>query len=339
MKLATEIRWQDRRYRVPIERIQASEQWGYDAVFTAEAHGSDAFTPLGFVAGRTERLGLGTCIAQVTGRSPGVTAMSYQTLHAMSGGRPIIAGVGSSNPTVTAAVHGRPWGSPVERMRDFCTLLRQGLDGRPLDHDGDELTQPYGVAPPMATYLEPTPDIPILVGAAGPTMITLAAELADGWFPANFAPGMFEGVKPLLDAGFARAGHGKGLDGFDIWVHLDVIVDHDVRAAMRPFKEYVVRWAEMQRAQMIWRGYPELSDRLLELKGAGRVEEAIDAVPDEYVDEGWLVGPLDRVAARIEPWLTCGATGLIVRYGPQGFDQRVDEPLEVFEVIARRVRG
>ena len=127
MQLATEIRWQDSRFMVPIERIQASERWGYDAVFTAEAFGSDAFTPLGYVAALTERLTLGTCIAQVTGRSPGVTAMSYQTLHAMSGGR-VMAGLGSSSGPLSAAVHGRPWGSPLERMRDFVTLLiRQGL--------------------------------------------------------------------------------------------------------------------------------------------------------------------------------------------------------------------
>ena len=152
---------------------------------------------------------------------------------------------------------------------------------------------------------------------AGPQMISLAAELADGWFPANFAPGMFDGVRPLLEQGFARAGGGKGLADFDIWVHVDVLLDDDVRAAMRPFKEYVVMWAEMQRAQMVWRGYPELSDRLLELKAAGRLEEAVDAVPDEYIDEGWLVGPLSRIAGRLGPWLDCGATGLIVRHGPR----------------------
>ena len=247
----------------------------------------------------------------------------------------MLAGLGSSSGPLSAAVHGRPWGSPLERMRDFVTLLRQGLDGRPMDHQGEELRQPLGDVPAMATFLAPTPDVPIVVGAAGPQMIALAAELADGWFPANFAPGMFEGVRPLLQQGFARAGGGKGLADFDIWVHVDVLLDDDVRAAMRPFKEYVVMWAEMQRAQMVWRGYPELSDRLLELKAAGRIEEAVDAVPDEYVDEGWLVGPLARIAGRLQPWLDCGATGLIVRHGAQGMNQAAAEPLEVFEAIAR----
>ena len=338
MKLATEIRWQDRRFGVPVERIRASERWGYDAVFTAESGGSDVFTPLGYVAAITERLTLGTCIAQVTGRSPGVTAMSYRTLQAMSGRR-VIAGLGNSNAFTTSVVHGRPWGSPVERMRDFATLLRQGLEGRPLDHRGRELCAPWGEEPPTPIRLEPGPEVPLVMAAAGPQMITLAAELADGWFPVNFAPGMMPTVSPLLEEGFSRAGGGKSLSGFDIWVHVDCMLDDDVRAAMRPFKEYVVLWAELQAPVIAMRGFPDMAQRILELKAAGRTEEAVDAVEDEYIDQGWLVGPVRRISDRLSPWLECGATGLIVRYGPQGFDQAVSEPLEVFEAIARRVNG
>ena len=117
------------------------------------------------------------------------------------------------------------------------------------------------------------------------------------------------------------------------------MLDDDVRAAMRPFKEYVVLWAELQAPVIAMRGFPDMAQRILELKAAGRMEEAVEAVEDEYIDQGWLVGPVHRIADRLGPWLECGATGLIVRYGPQGFDQAVAEPLEVFEAIARRVHG
>lgn len=134
-----------------------------------------------------------------------------------------------------------------------------------------------------------------MVGAAGPNMISLAAELADGWFPAGFAPGVMSDLKPLLQKGFARAGNGKGFDNFEIWAHVDCNVDDDVATAMRPFKEYVVSWAEIQQPLMNSRGYPHLAERLIELRSAGQMAEAVAAIPDEYIDEGWLVGSITRI--------------------------------------------
>lgn len=338
MKLGTEIRWQDSDFRIPVERIQACERFGFDAVFAAEGFGSDCFTVLGYVAALTRRMTLGTRIVQITSRSPGLTAMSYQTLSAMSDGR-VMAGLGSSSPDISGALHARPWGNPLHRMRDFVALLRCGLDGKQLEHHGREIDMPAGDAAPMSTFLVPTPEIPILLAAAGPQMITAAAEIADGWFPAAFSPGMLDTYRPLLEAGFSRAGNGKSLKDFQIWAHVDVIVDDDVQTAMRPFKEYVVMWPQLQHAQLAALGYPDLSHKLEELTSAGRHEEAVQAVPDDYIDHGWLVGPLQRIVRHLDPWLTSGLTGLIVRYGPQGPNQRCDEPLEVFKAIADAVNA
>lgn len=340
IKLATEIRWQDRHFTMPVERILASERWGYDALFAAEGFGSDALTPLGYAAAITKRLQLGTCIAQVTGRSPAALAMAFQTLAAMTGPGRIVAGLGSTNPISAEAMHGQPWGSPYWRMRDYVAILRRAFRGESLEHAGRAVSIPYAGerisdVPARTLALEPTPGVPIVLAAASPTMIALAAQVADGWFPVNFAPGMMPHVLPYLEQGFHRSGGGRGLDRFDIWAHVDVIVDDDVRAAMRPFKEYVATYAGLQRQQMEWRGYGELCARLLELVAAGRLSEAADAVPDEYIDDAWLVGPLGRIAERLEPWLDCGVTGLIVRYGRQVGAERPEENLDAFKVIAR----
>jgi alkanesulfonate monooxygenase SsuD/methylene tetrahydromethanopterin reductase-like flavin-dependent oxidoreductase (luciferase family) len=192
-----------------------------------------------------------------------------------------------------------------------------------------------------------------VLAASDPQMVRPAAEIADGWMPPGFAPGMMPTFQPLLDEGFARADGTRRRADFSIWSHVDVLVDDDVRAAMRPFKEYVVTWSQMQRPFMEARGYTDLADRLLDLvtSGAGegaeaRVqrgenlldgklwEEALDAVPDEYIDEGWLVGPLERIRGRVAPWFDCGLTGLVIRYGPQLSHDRVAEDLDVFRVIA-----
>jgi len=183
-------------------------------------------------------------------------------------------------------------------------------------------------------------------------MITVAAEIGDGWMPPGFAPGLMPSFVPLLDEGFARAGGKKSLKDFKIWAHVDVLVDDDVRAAMRPFKEYTVTWSYMQRPMIEARGYKEMADRLAELIAAdganaearvqqgknileGKLwEEALSAVPDEFIDEGWLVGPVERIRGRVAPWLDCGLTGLVVRYGPQLTHERLVENLDVFTAIA-----
>ena len=343
MQLATEIRWQDRSFVIPLERIMLTEELGYDAVFTSEGWGSDGLTPLGYLAGVTRTLKLGTSITQVTARSPAATVMAMQTLNALTGGGRVMLGLGSTRRYVAEGLHGRPWGNPVARMRDFVQIVRNGFEGRSLAHRGTELSVPFPAdadpVEPVRLLLDPTPDIPVYVAASGPQMITLAAEIADGWLPRHFAPGMLEHAMPLLDDGFRRAGGGKSLRSFEIWAHVDAMVDSDVRRAMQPFKEYVATWAGSQRQQMIWCGQGEVCDKIEELMTAGRHDEAVAAVPEDYIDHAWLVGPLSRIRRRLGPWLESGATGLIVRYGPGGGGEPPVENLDFFRVVAEAARA
>jgi alkanesulfonate monooxygenase SsuD/methylene tetrahydromethanopterin reductase-like flavin-dependent oxidoreductase (luciferase family) len=301
--LATEVRWQDRRFQVPMERIRLSEELGYDAVFTAEGYGSDALTPLGFIAARTTRLKLGTRIIQVSGRPARTAARALTTLDHMAGGGRVIAGLGGTRSS-----------TPVGEMRAYVHELRSSFDEIGLDRASD---------------------IPVMIAATGPQMVRLAAEVGDGWMPSFFAPGALAAFQPLLDAGFARSRHADTA-GFAVWAHVDMLVDDDVRAAMRPFKEYTATWSAMQRPVIEARGYTEMADRLAELVPAGRIEEAIDAIPDEYIDDGWLVGPVERIRERAVRWLESEATGLVFRYGPQvGVDRSGEaENLDAFRAIA-----
>ncbi|WP_028933503.1 LLM class flavin-dependent oxidoreductase [Pseudonocardia spinosispora] len=369
MKIATEVPWQDRRFSVPVERIRRCEQLGFDAVFTAEGVGNDGLTPLGYLAAVTERMSLGTHISTVTARPPTVLAQALMTIDAMAGGGRVIAGLGSGFPSSCEGWHGRPWGKPVRRMRDYVDVLRQVFrTAGAYDAEGasiettelfDESTRsrlattvhcqspeysiPYagrdalGVRPWVSALDRGPADPPVVLAAVGPHMISLTAEIADGWFPWGFAPGMMPTYEPYLAAGFARAGAGKRREDFDIWAIVDVLVSDDVRAGIDMFRRYVVEWAPQMRQQTEALGFAGLCDRLSELVAAGRYEEALASVPEDYVDQSFLIGSHARIAKRLKPWLESGATGLVFRYGPQvqvgAFD--LVEDLDVWETIAR----
>jgi alkanesulfonate monooxygenase SsuD/methylene tetrahydromethanopterin reductase-like flavin-dependent oxidoreductase (luciferase family) len=186
--------------------------------------------------------------------------------------------------------------------------------------------------------LQADPSLPLMIAAGTEAMIALAAEIGDGWMPTHFAPGMMRTYQPMLDKGFARSADPSRQRTFEIWNHVDLIVSDDIKAAMWPMKQYLARWAggwsapgrlNVFRNIMVWRGFGDLQQRLEELWQAGRQDEAAAAIPDDFIDEGWLVGPLPRIIERWRgQWLDSGLSGIILR----------SDNLQVYEPLFRAAR-
>lgn len=350
MKIGIEIDWQRRRFDVNRGRLQLADRLGYDMVFAAEFTGSDALTPLGYVLGCTDRIGVGTRIAQNTARSAPALAMAFQTLKQMSGGREVIAGLGSSNPMVTEAWHGAKWLPAGPRMRDYVAIMRKAARGEPVAHEGDAICIPYrdpGQAPQhpqaLASLLETDPSIPIMFGGGTEYMITLAAEISDGLLPnGSWSPGMMSVYRPMIERGFARRKDPPKVEDFPIWAHVDVLVTDDIKGAMDEFREYTARYAGGYLGKgglsthLEWRGYGDAVRRIVELYQAGRIKEAEAAVPDEYIDECWLIGPLPRIVERWRSrWINDGCN-LIVR--TDNWPSAKPAGNEVYEPLMRALR-
>ena len=92
--------------------IQQAEALGYHSVWSAEAYGADALTPLAYIAAVTRHIKLGTAIAQVAARPPTTLAMAALTIDALAGGGRVILGLGLSGPQVVEGWYGQPWGKP-----------------------------------------------------------------------------------------------------------------------------------------------------------------------------------------------------------------------------------
>ena len=343
MKLGLAIGYSRARLDIPVKLVQRAEELGYDSVWTAEAYGSDAVTPLAFLAAHTSRIKLGTGIMQLAARTPANAAMSAATVDAMAGGGRFIAGLGVSGPQIVEGWYGQPWGKPYWRMRDYVAIMRKIFAREaPVTHDGREIALPYvgpgsaGLAKPLKSILHMNPDIPIYLATGNEATVKLTAEIADGWLPMGFVPGAMEEYRPWLEEGFRRAGNGKSFGNFTIQASVHVEVDNDVKAALARLKPEVAlyvggmghRTKNFHNDIMVRRGFGDAAQRIQELYLAGRKDEAIAAVPDEWVDLKSLVGPAARIRERYRLWEDCGADSLSVR-------SRQPEAIEVMAQAAR----
>ena len=144
MKLGLALEWAGAKIAVPVARVQLAERLGFDSVWSAEAYGSDAFTPLAFLAAHTQRIRLGTGVAQVAARTPASTAMTAQTLEGLAGRGRVVLGLGVSGPQIVEGWYGQPWGRPARRVRDTVAILRKIFAREaPVRHEGAEISLPY----------------------------------------------------------------------------------------------------------------------------------------------------------------------------------------------------
>ena len=173
-----------------LEIVQEAERLGYDSVWTAEAYGSDAATILGWIAGQTTTIKLGSAIFQMPGRTAAMTAMTAATLDQLSDGR-MLLGIGSSGPQVAEGWHGLRFGKQLQRTREYIEVVRMALARERVEFHGEtlELPLPDGPGKALKLTIAPVQDrIPIYLAAIGPNNTALAGEIADGWMPTLLSP-------------------------------------------------------------------------------------------------------------------------------------------------------
>jgi alkanesulfonate monooxygenase SsuD/methylene tetrahydromethanopterin reductase-like flavin-dependent oxidoreductase (luciferase family) len=177
------------------------------------------------------------------------------------------------------------------------------------------------------------PRLPIWLGTGTEANVKLTAEIADGWLPLGFVPRLMPMLRPWLEEGFRRAGGGKGYADFEIQARTEVIITDDIKSALARMKPRVALYAggmghrdkNFHKDMMIRRGFGDAAQRIQELYLARRKDEAVAAVPDEFVDEMSLVGPVGRIRERYKAWADSGITGLTLV---------TDQP-EAMELMAR----
>ena len=298
----------------PIDLVLEAESLGYDSVWTAEAYGSDCFSPLCWIGARTSTIKLGTGIMQISARSPACAAMTAATIDHLSNGR-LILGIGVSGPQVVEGWYGAPFPKPLARTREYVSIIRKALAREgPITNDGEHYPLPYpggtGLGKPLKLIVHPKRDhVPIYLGAEGPKNVKLATEICDGWLPIFYSPYRNHIYEESI---------GDRPEGFEIACIVNISVNDDLEQALLPTKMNLAFYIGGMGAPeqnfhlnlMKRMGFEQECSEVQRLFLDGKRAEAIAAVPDALADEISLAGPMERIVDRLQAWRESHVTTL-----------------------------
>lgn len=282
---------------------QQAEQAGIHAVYTVDA-GRSATVTAAQVINATERVQVGTYIVNAYAREPWMTGIEARDLNEISGGR-FVLGVGTGNLHFNDLYMGIDSKKSLVKMRDFLTIVRQVVNGKAAErvrYQGDTHRIRW-----RASWDPVSEHVPVYLSASGPKMLHLAGEVTDGVAVGIMSSTGFmrDIVRPNASAGALSAGRDPEQLAFPMAA--TVSINHDETLARRASRAAICKlfhpiphpYYDLQLRQL---GFDDFADKASELMPAGRLEEAMNWVPDEVIDTMTITGNLDTCMARVEEY-------------------------------------
>ncbi|MFF8193342.1 LLM class flavin-dependent oxidoreductase [Streptomyces bobili] len=349
MRTSTTIEASGGDWREIVDYVTEAEKLGLDICWVAEAWGSEAPSPLGYLAAKTERMLLGSGIIQLGTRTPMAIARAAITLSQITEGR-FLLGLGPSGPQVVEGLHGVPFARPLSRMRETVDIVRRAATGEKISYSGREYQVPLpgGEGKPMRLSMRAEHDIPVYLATLSPKMLHLTGEIADGWLGTSFVPeGAKEAYFDHLDEGLAAAGRKRA--DLDICQGAEVAFADD-EDALRTMvagrkKELAFSLGGMGSESTNFynkaysrQGWAEVAAGVRTRWQAGDRDGAAALVTDEMVLATTLIGTEDMVRERLRVWRDAGVD--TVRLYPAGetLDARLTTLGRAIELV-RSVEG
>jgi probable F420-dependent oxidoreductase len=264
---------------------------GYTDAWSAELNGIDAFTPLALASQWAPQLRLGTAIVGVYGRAPVTLAVQAATLADLAPGK-FVMGIGTSSKVAVEQWNGIPFEKPYQRSRDMLRFLRAALDG-------GKVTQEYETFSVDGFRLDPAPKVPpaLALAALRPGMVRLAAAEAGIAITNWLAPADVPKVREVA-----------GPD-CELVARIFVIPTTDAGTARYIGKRVLAAYltVPVYAAFHQWLGRGEIIAPMLDAWNSGDRKGALEAIPDELVDELVLHGAPEYCRERVAEY---HATGL-----------------------------
>jgi len=331
MRLGVSLRLANDNWSEVAAYAVEAERLGVDYVWSAEAWGHDAATPIAFVAARTSRVKLGTAIMQAGTRTPALVAMTAMSLDAMSNGR-FLLGLGVSGPQVIEGWHGIPFDRPLQRMRETTEIVRRIVRGERVAYKGRvyELPLPGGEGKALRSAAKPRPGIPIYLATLSPKSLEMTGEIADGWLGTSFMPEHAHVFLESIEAGAKRAG--RSLAHIDLQVAAGVVAfSDDVERLIPPRKPGLAftlgamgsRQHNFYNDAYRRAGYADAASEVQELWLDNRRDDAAARVPDELVLKTNLLGTEAMIRERLVRYRDAGIATLRIEPAGETLEARL----------------
>ncbi|MBA3418070.1 MAG: LLM class F420-dependent oxidoreductase [Geodermatophilaceae bacterium] len=320
-----------------------ADRLGFSVVWAAEAYGSDSPTVLAWVGARTERVDLGAAVMQIPARTPAMTAMTAATLDTLSGGR-FRLGLGVSGPQVSEGWHGVRFDKPLGRTREYVEIVRSALRRERVRYDGEHYQLPLPDGPGKALALTVHPvraEIPLYLAAVGPKNLELTGEIADGWLAIFYSPEHSKESLAALRAGQQKAGRSEV--AMDVAVTTPIVVDDDVAVAAEPVRNYCAlylggmgsRQQNFYNALAVRMGFEEAAAEIQNRYLSRDYVGAAAAVPQEFIDATSLLGPVERIADRMQALADSGVTTVSLAPNVGTLEQRLETMRSAVAAVER----
>ena len=324
-----------------IEFVKQADKLGVDRVWSAEAWGQDSVTSLAYLAGQTERIGLGTGIMQISARVPSMIAMTALSMNTLSNGR-FVLGLGVSGPQVVEGLHGVAYDSPLTRLRETVDIVRLGFSGEKLNYRGKHhvLPRPGGEGKPIRLDHPPT-HIPIFLATLAPKSLEYTGATADGWLGTSFSPEYPDAHLTHLKKGASEAG--RSLEDLEISVACHVSIGDDVERMIEEKRSSVAfTMGAMGSASTNFyndafkrAGFTDDAKAIQELWLQGKRPEAAARVPDEMVTNFGALGTPDMVLERFKKYRAAGVNSLSLRFDEVGSAERIGLLEQALDLIGQ----
>jgi probable F420-dependent oxidoreductase len=288
------------------ELVKELPDAGYTDVWSAETAGTDAFTPLALTAEWAPQLRLGTAIAPVYTRGPGLLAMQAATIAELAPEK-FVLGIGTSSPVIVSGWNSQEFTEPFARTRDTLRFLRSALNG-------EKVSQKYPTFEVSKFKLERPPQPPpkIMLAALRPGMLKLARTEADGAITNWLAPS---------DVPKVRAEVGPD---FELVARIFVCPTEDVAAARGLGRLLISSYltVPVYAAFHDWLGRGEILKPMHDAWAAGDRATANQVIPDEVVDDLIVHGSPERCRERVAEYVAAGLDTPVINVLPTGDDPR-----------------
>ena len=275
--------------------FQALADAGFTDLWSSEVAGTDAFTPLALASAWAPRLRLGTAVAPVYTRGPGLLAMTAAAMAEAAPGR-FQLGIGASSPVVVGDWNAVPFESPYARSRDMLRFLRAALNGELVDAT-------YDTFQIRRFRLERPPADPpqLLLAALRPGMLRLAATEADGvilnWLAAS-------------DVSTALSETSAAASGFEVAARIFVCPTDDAAYARTIGRRLIAAYLTVPAYAAFhrWLGRTETLTPMWEAWSAGNRKAAVAAIPDALVDALIVHGAPESCRDQVSAYAAAGVT-------------------------------